>query len=257
MYCVTAPVAVFDSGIGGIGVLRELQKLLPNESFLYFGDRKNAPYGEKTAAALQALVLSHATRLLCRCKALVLACNTATAVAAERLRAEFCEPIIGIEPALAPALCASPAPRILVLATSITLKEEKFAALLARCRGRAEIRTLAAPLLVRFAENGITRGTEVDAYLRTLLAPMHAFCPTAVVLGCTHFPLFQEAIAAAFPYPIRFFDGAYGTAKQTKARLLQAGLLRPTPTAEPPAPIWSPCRCVFAFSRRITDFNAP
>ena len=108
---------MLDSGIGGIGVLRELKKALPGESFLYFGDSANAPYGEKTAEEILKIVFSRAARLACRAKALVLACNTATAAAAKELRAKLPIPVIGMEPAVRPALRVCPHPRVLVLAT--------------------------------------------------------------------------------------------------------------------------------------------
>lgn len=223
----TAPVAVFDSGIGGIGVLRELQRVLPDENFLYFGDCANAPYGERTTEEIRELVLARAERLFCRTKALVLACNTATAVAAAALRRHYREPVIGMEPALRPALSAAPCPRVLVLATAATLREEKFAALLASARGRAKVTALAAPGLVRLAERGITAGDEVQSYLRALFAPFCGRRFDAVVLGCTHFPFFRAELARALGYPVPLFDGAAGTARETVRRLAAAQLLRP------------------------------
>ena len=225
------PVALFDSGAGGIGVLREVKKLLPREQFLYFGDAANAPYGERTADEIAALVLSHATRLLDSCKALVLACNTATAVAADTLRRRFPDRIIvGMEPALRPAVAVAPHPRVLVLATALTLAEEKFAKLLAAYREQADIYPVPAPRLVTFVENGQASSRECGAYLTALLSPYLDKRPDAVVLGCTHFPFARVAISRVVGEGVPLFDGARGTARQLVKRLAAAALLAPTGT---------------------------
>ena len=221
-----APVAVFDSGIGGISVLKEIKKLLPHEDLLYFGDARNAPYGEKDNDALRALIFTHASTLLSRAKALVLACNTATAVAAKELREAYPDvPIIGMEPAIKPALSTLPHPRILILATTTTLREEKLAALLGRYRGRAEFLPLAAPGLVELIEVGEGNTKKTQLYLNELLAPFKENPPDAVVLGCTHFPLVKPAISAVFSDTVPLFDGAKGTAREVGRRLLRANLL--------------------------------
>lgn len=228
-----APVAVLDSGIGGVGVLRALRQQLPREDFFYFGDGANAPYGDRTHADILALVTAHAARLLekQKCKALVLACNTATAVAANVLRATYPKtPIIGMEPALRPALTVCDHPCVLVLATAATLKEEKFAALLARCRGSAEIVPLAAPALVRLVEAGEWDGAKTRAYLSELLAPFAGIRFDAAVLGCTHFPFAARAIGDVLG-GVPLFDGADGTARETARRLAAAGLLHTAPHA--------------------------
>ena len=142
------PIAFLDSGVGGIGVLREVKKLLPREQLLYFGDSLNAPYGEKSDAQIKHLVLCAADRLLQTAKALVLACNTATAVAARSLRERYPHlPIIGMEPALHPAVAAGHR-RILVLATQATLRTEKFLCLRQKCEKTATVLPLSAPGIV-------------------------------------------------------------------------------------------------------------
>lgn len=222
-----APVAVFDSGIGGICVLKEMQRLLPHENLIYFGDAKNAPYGEKDSATLRALILTHAAALLSRAKALVLACNTATAVAARLLRESYPDvPIIGMEPAVKPALHVKEHPRILILATSTTLRENKLATLLKRYHTCADFYPLAAPGLVELIEGGYSNNTpRLTDYLSHLLAPFRAEPPDAIVLGCTHFPLVRAAISSVFSDTVPLFDGAEGTAKQLKRCLLRANLL--------------------------------
>ena len=153
-----APIAVFDSGLGGISVLRELTGQLPREDFLYFGDSANAPYGPKTLEAVRTLTLAAAEKLFARgCKALVVACNTATSAAAALLRETWpARPVVGVEPALKPA---SVHRRVLVLATEMTLREEKFAKLLRDYGGSSDVSTIAAPGIVECVERGETSPT--------------------------------------------------------------------------------------------------
>ena len=179
------PVAVFDSGLGGISVLRALVQRMPGEDFLYFGDSANAPYGVRPAAEVRELTQSVIARLYARgIKAAVIACNTATSAAIGTLRAAFSDiPVIGIEPALKPA--AAQHRHVLVLATPLTLREEKFAALMQRCAASAEILPLPCPELVEFVERGELDSPALTAYLARQLGP-YAGHVDAVVLGCTH-----------------------------------------------------------------------
>ena len=217
------PIALLDSGAGGIGVLREVKKLLPREQLLYFGDSRNAPYGEKSAAEIERLVLRAAARLLQTAKALVLACNTATAVAAARLRERYWPiPIIGMEPALRPAIVAGHR-RVLVLATAATLREKKFLQLCQTCERSATVLPLSAPGIVRLVETGRGDSLEMDAYLQSLLAPYRGKVD-AVVLGCTHFPFALQALRRCLG-DLPFYDGAAGTARELKRRLAQSELL--------------------------------
>lgn len=218
-----APIAVFDSGLGGLSVLRELVRELPHEDFLYFGDSANAPYGTKTLEEVRALTFAAAERLFAHgCKALVIACNTATSAAASPLREAWPEkPIIGMEPALKPAAAHR---RVLVLATEMTLREEKFAKLL-RTYGGEGVSTLAAPGIVEYVERGETSGPALEGYLRTLLAAWRERPPEAVVLGCTHFPFVRDAIARVLGGGVCFYDGAEGVARETRRRLTARGLL--------------------------------
>lgn len=222
-----APIALFDSGAGGIGVLREVQKLLPGEQLLYFGDSQNAPYGEKTTHEIRQLVLAAADRLIPRSKALVLACNTATAVAAEDLRSRYPDfPIIGMEPALCPALRVSAHPRIAVLATAATLREQKFAALRKKCEKSATVWEIPAPGIVRLVEQGLADSPMMDAYIKSLLAPLPSL-PDAIVLGCTHFPFAKRAFRRVAGSRIPILDGSVGTARQLVRRLAARNALSP------------------------------
>lgn len=224
----TAPVAVMDSGVGGIGVLREVRKLLPCENLYYFGDSANAPYGERDVRELCELICVHAERLLSFSKALVLACNTATAVAAARLRRRYPKtPIVGIEPALRPAVAICPHPTVVILATETTLREEKFARLCRRYGKNARLFPLAAPKLVRLVEAGRGNTPEADQCLAELLAPLGGLTPDAVVLGCTHFPFAAPAIRRVLGEKIPLFDGAAGVARQLVRLLDEARLKSP------------------------------
>lgn len=223
-----APIALFDSGAGGIGVLREVKKLLPTEQLTFFGDSKNAPYGERPAAEIRDLVLKNAARLLKDCKALVLACNTATAVAAQELRQLYPDtPIIGMEPALRPAVSVKAHPVVLVLATAATLRMEKFDHLQTNCAKNATVFKIPAPNIVRLVEMGLADSPEMDAYLDGLLAPFKQKPPDAVVLGCTHFPFAANAIRRVLGGNVLLFDGAKGTARELARRLAAENLLAP------------------------------
>ena len=185
------PIGVFDSGVGGISVLRELVAQMPNENYIFFGDSKNAPYGTKTLEEVQRLTCADAEYLLSRgVKALVVACNTATSAAIRILREKYADmPVIGIEPALKPAVHAGGHPRVLVMATPMTLREEKFHALMQRFESDAEILRLPCPGLVEYVEQGVLEGAELEAFLANLFEPYQSHPVDCVVLGCTHYPL--------------------------------------------------------------------
>ena len=221
-------IAVFDSGLGGISVLRQLVRQLPRERFLYFGDSQNAPYGTRPTEQVRQLTLQSIGALLPRgLKAVVVACNTATSAAIDDLRRRYPELIvIGIEPALKLAADRFPGGRILVMATNVTLREEKFERLVAHYRRSCTIDRLPCPELVEFVERGVTDGPELEAYLRRTLTPHLSPRPDAIVLGCTHFPLTAGAIARVAGPQVALLDGAEGTARETHRRLSEAGLLR-------------------------------
>lgn len=220
-------IAVFDSGLGGISVLRHLLRQLPGERFLYFGDSANAPYGSRTTAQVRDLTLAAAKRLMEEkpLKALVLACNTATAAAVKDLRAAYPELIvIGIEPALKLAADRFPGGRIGVMATEVTLREEKFDLLLRRFDETCSVRKIPMPGLVQLVEEGKADSPEMDDLLRFLLAD-HMDKLDAVVLGCTHYPLAAKAISRVLGTSVALLDGGDGTARETRRRLEKADLL--------------------------------
>ena len=220
------PIGVFDSGVGGISVLRELVAQMPNENYIFFGDSKNAPYGTKTLEEVQKLTCADAEYLLSRgVKALVVACNTATSAAIRILREKYADmPVIGIEPALKPAVHAGGHPRVLVMATPMTLREEKFHALMQRFESDAEILRLPCPGLVEYVEQGVLEGAELEAFLANLFEPYQSHPVDCVVLGCTHYPFERETIQKLLGAGVQIFDGGAGTARETERRLKDCGL---------------------------------
>lgn len=223
------PIGVFDSGFGGISVQRALCRLLPHEQFIYYGDNANAPYGTKSEQE----VLAHCTAAVSlllghNVKAIVIACNTATAASAAQLRKAYPHlPIIGVEPALRPAVLAGDHPRVLIMATPMTLHLEKFRTLARELADKAEIVTLPCPGLVEHIERGDPCGLQTEQFLKSLLAEHLKNPPDAVVLGCTHYPFVLPLLQKLFPAGTAFFDGALGTAKQLRRRLSEEALTAP------------------------------
>ena len=223
-------IGVFDSGVGGISVLRQLKKILPNERFLYYGDSANAPYGKRASEEVKQLTLSAVEKMMTHnLKALVLACNTATSVAVRTLREKYPDLIIiGIEPAVKPAVDQFPNGRIGVMATDVTLGEEKFGDLLRRFESNASIVKIPAPGLVELVESGKGDTYEAETLLRQILGG-HIGKLDALVLGCTHYPLVINAIRKVLGPRVVLLDGGEGTARETKRRLERSGLLHDGP----------------------------
>ena len=273
------PIAVFDSGVGGVSVLRELHRVLPAEHLIYFGDSAHAPYGTKTQEALITRCREITDHLIAEgAKCLVVACNTATSAAVPALRKTYPDlPIIGMEPAVKPAAQSGRHPTVLVMATPFTIRGERLHELIGHFEDEANILLLPAPGIVTYVENGETDAAPTEgirAYLKEILSPYfappvqgehanhtvahpHPFSLAsgddvpnrfaadssdesgandepcrqggkidAIVLGCTHFPFVERLIRETVPYPVQIFDGAHGTAMQTKRRLAEKGLLR-------------------------------
>lgn len=222
------PIGVFDSGVGGISVLRELVALMPNENFIFYGDSKNAPYGTKTLEEVRKLTLADAEYLRSRnVKALVVACNTATSAAIHILREKYQKeiPVIGIEPALKPAVSVKENSRVLVMATPMTLREKKFHNLMQKFQDQAEIISLPCPGLVEFVERGELSGEALEHFLKNLFAPYQERKVDAVVLGCTHYPLVRKTIQKVLGSGVAVFDGGAGTARETLHKLKEYSLV--------------------------------
>ena len=225
------PVGVFDSGLGGISVLGTLLDVLPQENFVYYGDTRNIPYGDKQPQEVLALTHRAVDELIRRgCKAVVIACNTATSAAAGPLRQELHMPVIGMEPALKPASLLPGGGITVVMATRMTLTQPKFQRLMALYGQNAL--PLPCPGLMECVEAGELSGPRVEALLDRLLAPLGDEPVKAVVLGCTHYPFLREAIAGRFAPGTPLLDGNLGTARQLKRRLDEEGLSSPGPGGE-------------------------
>lgn len=224
-------IAVFDSGVGGISVLRHLVKMLPGERLLYWGDSANAPYGVRSKEEVRTLTFSAAEKLMKKgLKALVIACNTATSAAINELRDAYPDLIIiGIEPAIKLAADRYPSGNIGIMATPMTLREEKLSSLLSKYeQERCTFYKIPAPDLVELVEAGKGNSPEAEDMLRELLAP-YKDSLNALVLGCTHYPFASRVLKKILGPNVTLLDGGEGTARETRRRLLKAGLLQNGP----------------------------
>ena len=222
-------IAVFDSGLGGLSVLRHLRRIMPNENYLYYGDCANAPYGSRTTAQVRELTMAAVDHLLENypVKAFVVACNTATAAAIGHLRALHPDlVVIGIEPALKLAADRFPSGRIGVMATQVTLREEKFHNLWQRVAGGCQVYPIEAPGLVELVESGEENSPAALQLLQRLLEPYVGELD-ALVLGCTHYPFAAETITKVLGDGTVLLDGGDGTARETRRRLAEVELLAP------------------------------
>ena len=218
------PIGVLDSGLGGISVLGEMLKQLPRENYMYYGDTLHIPYGDKPPEEVLAYTHAAVDELIARgCKAIVIACNTATSVAAGALRQELQLPIIGMEPALKPASLLPGDGLVLVMATKVTLTLPKFQALMALYGEHAV--PVPCSGLMECVEAGDLHGERVRALLTDILAPYRDKPVKAVVLGCTHYVFLRQTIASFFPMQTKLIDGNEGTVRQLFHRLQAQDLL--------------------------------
>ena len=216
------PIGVFDSGVGGISALQAMIRVLPQEHFIYYGDTANAPYGTKETGEVIRIVRQVTDRLLERnIKALVIACNTATGAAAYTLRRELTIPVIGMEPALKPASEIRKDGDVLVLATPLTLHQEKFNLLMEKY-GEGAVRVPCTGLM-ELVEQEDWRGAET--YLKELFARYDLEKTDAVVLGCTHYVFLKDMIRRMLPEHVVITEGSEGTARQLKRVLARNRLL--------------------------------
>ena len=221
-------IGFFDSGIGGVTVLAEALKQMPEEDYIYYADTKHVPYGEKSKEEVRRYILDAADAVASRgVKALVVACNTATSIAVRELRDHYSFPVIGMEPAVKPAvrLSANREKRVLVFATSLTLKETKFKQLVSAVDPNHIVDSIALPGLVEFAERLVFDGNKVEQYLADKLSGFDLSLYGTVVLGCTHFPFFRRTLRKLLPPDIDLIDGAGGTVKHLRNTLQAEGRL--------------------------------
>lgn len=221
------PVGVFDSGLGGLSVLRKCMKVMPYENFIYYGDSLHAPYGTKSLDEVRDRSLEVLEKLLSMgIKGMVVACNTATSAAVRLMRERYPYlPLVGIEPAIKPAVLHRPGSVVLVMATPRTLAEEKFKALSDQYERLAHIEAVPCEGLMEYIENGILSGPELENYLKDRLLPFPMDRVGAIVLGCTHYPFIQDTLQEIVGERVEILDGSEGTAREIRRRLEAAGLL--------------------------------
>lgn len=232
---VVHPIGIFDSGVGGLSVLRHIQNILPNEKLLYFADQAHVPYGSRSLAEIR-WFSEEITRFLLRqrCKIIVVACNTATAAALNFLRQTFAEvPFVGMEPAVKPAALKTRSGKVGVLATENTFASPRYAQLMSRFAQDVEVMEDPCRGLVPLIEAGRISDGETEDLLRDVLGPMFADGVDTLVLGCTHYPfirpLIEKIIASDVrERPVAIIDPAPAVARQTRNVLAQRGLLAPS-----------------------------
>jgi glutamate racemase len=213
------PIGLFDSGIGGTSIWQAIHALLPNETTIYLADSANAPYGEKSKAAILALCKKNTELLLSKgCKLIVVACNTATTNAIKELRAQYDVPFIGIEPAIKPAALSSKTQTIGILATKGTLSSELFNKAL-EVYSTTKIVEQIGHGLVELIEAGQLDSEEIQSKLKSYLEPMIAANIDYLVLGCSHYPYLIPAIKKILPAHIQIIDSGEAVARQTLAVL--------------------------------------
>jgi glutamate racemase len=229
-----APVGIFDSGVGGLSVLREIRQLLPHESLLYVADSGHVPYGEKSPEYIRERCVLITEHLLAQgAKALVLACNTATAAAAAELRERYPDlPIVGMEPAVKPAAAATRSGVVGVLATTGTLKSARFAALLDRFANDVRVVTQPCPGLVECIEAGELQAPATRELLQGYVAPLLAEGCDTLILGCTHYPFLRPLLHSLVPESVSLVDTGAAVARQLQ-RLLDQHDLRALGSARP------------------------
>ena len=220
------PIGVFDSGVGGTSIWKEIQKLLPKESTIYLADSKNAPYGEKSRERILQLSIKNTELLLDKgCKLIVVACNTATTNAIDFLRNNYDVPFIGIEPAIKPAALQSKSKTVGILATKGTLSSSLFHSTSENHAGGIKIIEQEGTGLVPLIESGKVNSDETKTLLSSYLKPMLEKGIDYLVLGCTHYPYLIPVLEEMLPENVQIIDSGEAVARQTKAVLFKTGML--------------------------------
>ncbi|CAN5799348.1 glutamate racemase [soil metagenome] len=228
-----APIGIFDSGMGGLSVAREIRALLPAESLLYLADTAYCPYGGRPLEEIRARTLAVGQFLVDRgAKALIVACNSASGAALEALRAHAPVPVIGMEPAVKPAAECTRNGRVGVMATAATLHADRFDRLMENFARHVQVVAQACPGLVELVERGEVTGEEAARALQPILEPLRSASVDTVVLGCTHFPFLKSAIAEVLGPDVVLIDSGAAVARQTKRILLDGGVLRESGAGE-------------------------
>lgn len=219
------PIGFFDSGIGGLTVLSEAIKQMPDENYIYYADTINAPYGTKPREEVRNLILKAVAILAGEgIKALVVACNTATSIAISELRSMYSFPVIGMEPAVKPAVSNNGGGRVLVVATPLTLKESRFQNLLQQFDNNKIVDYLALPRLVEYAEKMDFDGEKVFDYVKRMISSIRIEKYGTLVLGCTHFIYYRSIFRRILPDNIHIIEGNRGTVNHMNCVLTERGL---------------------------------
>lgn len=228
-----APIGLFDSGVGGTSIWREIHERLPFENTLYLADSANAPYGAKSPDEIINLSIKNTELLLAKgCKLIVVACNTATTNAIGTLRAKYSVPFIGIEPAIKPAALNSQTKAVGILATKGTLNSALFYETANQYGASIKRIEVIGEGLVPLIEKGIVSGPEIEPLLKQYLDPMVTAGVDYIVLGCSHYPYLMPAIKGMIPEHIKVIDSGFAVARQTEAVLRERGLLRRPTTSD-------------------------
>jgi glutamate racemase len=223
---MAAPIGIFDSGIGGLSVAREIHAALPHEPLLYFADSAYVPYGDRTDDEVRARTLACARWLQAQgVKVLVVACNTASGAALELLRERLTIPVVGLEPAVKPAVAASRNGRVGVMATTGTLRSARYARLVETYANGAQVIPNPCPGLVDLIEDGHLDDDVLRARMSDFTAPLRDAGVDTVVLGCTHYPFVRAQIAEAMGPGVQVLDSGPAIARQTARVLEQLGAL--------------------------------
>ena len=220
------PIGIFDSGIGGLSVLKQIIRILPNEKYIYYADTDNVPYGLKTKEQILEYVENAIEFFNSKgAKAVVVACNTATSVAIKEIRSDYNIPIIGIEPAIKPAIENRKDKKVLLMATPVTVRGEKIKELIQRLDANNIVELIAMPKLVEFAESGEFDTEKVKEYIIKSLEKYNLAEYSYLVLGCTHFPFFKTTLKEILPDNICIIDGSIGVADRLKEVLEENKIL--------------------------------
>ena len=220
------PIGIFDSGVGGLTIYKEIHKLLPHENIIYLADSKNAPYGEKTKQEIIDISVKNTEFLLSKgCKIIVVACNTASTNAVQYLRSHYKVPFIRVQPAIKPAALNSKTKIVGILATKGTLKSDLLLETSQRFAQGVEVVEQVGEGLVSLIEKGQMHSTEMDVLLQSHIQPMLKKKIDYLVLGCTHYPFLTPQIEALVGDKVKVLDSGEAIARQTKVILEQESMI--------------------------------
>jgi glutamate racemase len=221
------PIGIFDSGVGGLSIWKELVRVLPNESIVYYADNKHCPYGPKSKEEIKKLASKVVDFLIKKqCKIIIVACNTATAAAIDFLRSRYKIPFIGMEPAVKPAALNSKTKSIAVLATEGTFNGKLYIETSQKFASDVELNIQVGDKLVNIVEKGLIKTEETKAHILELVKPLVKKNIDHLVLGCTHYPFLIDVLTDALPDNVKIIDPAPAVVKQTHRVLFKNNLLR-------------------------------